>query len=176
MMPMVSSMVPLHFLHQDNKIEMEGDFYWLCDAIGIGIISHQWHFQWHMELMPALILPPDQRSCNTSKQSSQHYRCNAVTDDTISFMLLPFTQHKLMCSSTATYKPHNQLVLVHIRHYVSIYVSYEPTATNNVNMNSGIHTFTLLAYSPEQICVPHCTCVPLHYCFNQHTDPTLLLI
>ena len=43
-----------------------------------------------------------------------------------------------------------QLVHVHIRYiYVSIHASYEPTAINNVNMNSDIHTFDITG-----ICLP----------------------
>ena len=51
MMPMVSLMAPLHFLGQDNWIEIQCDF-WFCDAIGTGITWHQWHWA----LMQALVL------------------------------------------------------------------------------------------------------------------------
>ena len=57
-----------------------------------------------------------------------------------------------------------QLVQVHIwNNYVSIYISYGPTAINNVTRNMGTHNFTLVAYASEQICLPyhtymsHCT-------------------
>ena len=39
--------------------------------------------------------------------------------------------------------------------YVHICTSYELVAMNNVTKNTDIHTFTFLAYCPEQICLPH---------------------
>ena len=55
-----------------------------------------------------------------------------------------------------------QLVHVHIYdNYVSICASYEPNATNRVTRNTNIH-FTLLAYTPDQICLPHCTTIVVY--------------
>ena len=36
-----------------------------------------------------------------------------------------------------------------------ICASYELTAINSMTRNTGIHTFVLLSYAPEQICQPH---------------------
>ena len=53
-----------------------------------------------------------------------------------------------------------QLLHVYIwDYYISIYTSYVLTAINNVTRSSHIH-YTLLAYAPVKICLPHCTCVP----------------
>ena len=49
-----------------------------------------------------------------------------------------------------------------------LYTSYEPNAINNVTRNTDIQTFTLLAYAPEQICLPHHTYVPLYYYCGLH--------
>ena len=46
--------------------------------------------------------------------------------------------------------------------YDSIYALSECTGINNVTTNSGIPTFTYLAYAPKQICLQHCTYV--FYC------------
>ena len=40
---------------------------------------------------------------------------------------------------------------------ISICASYDLNAINNLTTNTGIHTFTLLAYTPEQLCLPSCT-------------------
>ena len=50
--------------------------------------------------------------------------------------------------------------LVHVQvsdNNISKYASYECPAVNNVTMNTDIHTFLLLAYAHEQICLPHCS-------------------
>ena len=39
---------------------------------------------------------------------------------------------------------------------VSIHISYEVTPINNMTRSTSIH-FTLLAYVPEQTCLPYCT-------------------
>ena len=75
-------------------------------------------------------------------------------------MLLPCTQQKLICPLNATYKPHMTISSCSPGHiYVSVYASYKPTAINSVNMNSGIHTSTLLVYAPQQPCMPYWTYV-----------------
>ena len=42
---------------------------------------------------------------------------------------------------------------------VSIYTSYKLNAINNVTTSTGKDPFILLAYVPEQIWLPHCTCM-----------------
>ena len=42
-----------------------------------------------------------------------------------------------------------------------IYASYELTTINNVTRNIDIN-FTLLAYAPDQICLPHCIYMSYH--------------
>ena len=56
---------------------------------------------------------------------------------------------------------------------MSVYTSHEFIAINNFTGRIHIHS-TLLAYAPEQICLPHCTYVPLHFNYSPHTDQTLL--
>ena len=85
-------------------------------------------------------------------------------------MLLLCTWQKLICPSMLHINLICQKLHVNIRHiYVSIYASYEHMAVVYIY-------FTLLAYAPEQICMPHCTCVPLHCYCSLHIDPTLLHI
>ena len=44
MILMISSMVPLQSLDQDNQNEMQCDFFWSSDTIGASVIWHQEHF------------------------------------------------------------------------------------------------------------------------------------
>ena len=58
-----------------------------------------------------------------------------------------------------------KLLNVHISDkYVSIHASYELTAINSLTRSTALHNFTLLAYAPEQICLPHHTC--MSHCTN----------
>ena len=58
--------------------------------------------------------------------------------------------------------------------YVNISTSYELNTMNNVTMTTGMHTFHITAYAPEQICLSHCTY--MSHCTSTivYTDPTFL--
>ena len=61
--------------------------------------------------------------------------------------------------------------------YISTPTSYEHTTINNVTTSTGIHNFTLMAYIPKQICLPHCTY--MFYCTNTvlyNVGSTVLLL
>ena len=58
---------------------------------------------------------------------------------------------------------------------VYIYISYKITSINNVIRITDIH-FTLLAYSPKQMHLPHCTCMSHCTAIVVHIDLTLLHI
>ena len=57
--------------------------------------------------------------------------------------------HVTIFPSSITCKHKCQLVLLNIWHfYVSIYASYEPTTINNMNRNSGVHSFYIIGICP----------------------------
>ena len=74
----------------------------------------------------------------------------AISTSHVIAMYVPATNIPLKCQIC-------KLGHVHIWHnYVSINASYELNVRNNATRYTGIH-FTLLAYAPEKICLPHCT-------------------
>ena len=60
--------------------------------------------------------------------------------------------------------------------FVSIYALYEITAIKMWPEPLVCIHFTLLEFSPEQICLQHCTCVSLNFYCSLYIDPTLLHI
>ena len=56
--------------------------------------------------------------------------------------------------------------------YVSIYASYELNTIKNVTVALVYVHFTLLAFAPEQIFLPHSTYMPTLHCYwSLHIDP-----
>ena len=60
MMPMVSSMAPLHFLGQDNQIERQNHFFDYGMPLALALASHDSNgtVNRQITLMPELVLPP----------------------------------------------------------------------------------------------------------------------
>ena len=71
-------------------------------------------------------------------------------------MLLTYMHKQQICPWNVTYMPYKQIVHVQISdNKVSMYTSYKFTTIKNVITNTGIHTFTSLAYAPEHLCLSH---------------------
>ena len=142
----VTSLVPAHdsngvnpwhhclFYIKTIKVRCNTIF-WLCDATGIGIIWQHWQCQWHMALMPALVLTP----------ASNLNKTNAM----MSFMA-PSANHVIAMYMTQTNmpldaanKPHMPISLCPHMIFLCqhIYTSFEHTAINKCEQESGIHTF-----------------------------------
>ena len=83
---MVSSIVPLNSLGQDDENKVQHEFFDHVMSLASasynskGIISDTWHC-WHNQYYCLQV-----KSYNTSKQSFQHEKCNVVIHGTISFM------------------------------------------------------------------------------------------
>ena len=127
--------------------------------------SGMWHW------CPHWFSHEHQRSYNTSEQSSQH-------ENTMVWLIAPSVNHVVAMHMTKTTMPFNttchihQLVYVHIWHlYIRIYTSYEPLKSTMWTGSLAHINFTLLAYAPEQICMPHWTCVHLYCYHSQYIDP-----
>ena len=91
-------------------------------------------------------------------------------------MLLPCTCQKLVCSSTVTCRLHMPISSCGWKTAKSVYMHHMNTLQSAMwpGLLAYIH-FTLLAYGPEQICLPNNTCMShctatvvhiwtLHYC------------
>ena len=74
-------------------------------------------------------------------------------------MLFPYLCQKQISPSYATHTNYSLCIYK----IMSVYVpDMNSTTINNVTTSTSIHTFTLLACAPEQICQPHCT-YTFHY-------------
>ena len=89
-------------------------------------------------------------------------------------MLLPYMWQKQMFPSN-TKKCHIWLSF-HMQitnSYITIYTSHALITINSVTTNTAIHTFILLAYVPQQICLLHCMymvyCTSTAVCIQTHT-------
>ena len=63
--------------------------------------------------------------------------------------------------------------LVHMQikdNYIKICASCSLNAISSVTRKTGILLFNLLAYVPQQICLPHYTYIPLYCYFRLHID------
>ena len=59
-------------------------------------------------------------------------------------------------TSNAIYMPYMPITsCADMDNYVSLSISYELNAMNNVTMTTGMHTFIITGICPGQICLPH---------------------
>ena len=152
MMPMVSSLTPLHSLRQDYQIELQHDFFSYVMPLAFvwhdtnGTVSDTWHWcqHWYQYCQ--------QRSYNTIKQASQCYQCNDVTDGMISSMLSLCICQNLIFLSNATNMPHISINSCPHDTSMSVYMPYMNAMQSTIWKGTLVYIhFILLTYALEQI-------------------------
>ena len=133
--------------------------------------------------MPAPVLALEQKSYNTSKESSQHDKCKVVINGTISTMwqeacYFHVCVRKYYFPEMSHMSHMYRLVHVYIwDNYVSTYTSYEHNKINNLTRNTYMHTFHIIGICLWRNMTSKSHIYgPLHYYHGLHIDSTLLHI
>ena len=106
-------------------------------------------------------MPMNNYASHITHTCPTHYYCGlhidpATTTCTSTKNALPYMCQRQICPSNSTHMPQCNWFMWRYYTPMSVYASYELNAINNLTTNIGIHTFTVLVYTPEQICLQHC--------------------
>ena len=126
------------------------------------------------------------------KISLSHHTCISHWTNNVVYMQITYyciykskMQLYLPCynhiSTSNNYSPQITHIcqLLHLQkwdNYVSIYTTYELMVMTYVTRSTGMHTFQIIAYDPENMPAILSTYIPLLFHCNIHMDPTLLHI